>query len=687
MAKPRMSQSNSDDAKGFQTAVSGGTTYIGENINIYGESAPAIAQQSNLPDVTPYFQGLCENYQHWQTLYTPTDVEGKQKLQEKLDNQPGQWDSPFSFELMVQTLRQEEKKPGTDEQKEKVERFSVLEGIRKYAAEHVMLVGRPGSGKSTALARLVLEEATEQRTIPVLVELRSWQGSIELLIRNALKRHGLTLTDDQLEGLWQDDRLLLLFDGLNELPSESARSQLTVFRQNHPKIPMIFTTRDLRIGGDFSIKERLEMQPLTEPQIQDFVRSYIPDLAEQMLRQLKDRLRELGQTPLLLWMLCEVMRQLGSELPTNLGGVFRVFTQTYERSSIRNHEVAALKGDVQPLSDRRLWFKAMKHLAFSMMQGETPVDFRVVISRNEAEQALETLFEKESSPPEMARNCLDDLLNHHLLQPDTTDKIEFRHQLIQEYYAAEALLERLPGLSDAALQREYLNYLKWTEPVALMLALVEDERLALRVVRSGLEMDLRLGARLAGKVIGDFQKITVGWIEDLLIPELSKVELLSSTNSIEALPRLLKTAQSPDYSIRWASATALGKINTPDSVQALSIASKDSSPFVCLAAVAALGNLGNDEAIKTLLEVLENAADYGDIYLRSAYEVGRLGNKIGIQCLREALNHPQSSVTRKAIAALHLLNTEFSNSVLLEALQHPKTYVRELAVLCIRKNC
>jgi predicted NACHT family NTPase len=272
-----------------------------------------------------------------------------------------------------------------------------------------LLVGRPGSGKSTALARLVLDEARQRRSIPVMVELRSWQGSvlgssIVELIGNALRRHRLALTEGQLEALWQDDRLLLLFDGLNELPSEAARSQLTAFRQNHLNIPMIFTTRDLSIGGDFGIEKRLEMQPLTELQMQTFVRSYIPDLAEKMLRQLSDRLRELGQTPLLLWMLCDLFRTMG-EIPENLGLVFRLFTQGYERK---------LKQDVPIESDREWWKPVLQQLAWVMMQGEKPTELRVKIGKSEAVRAIGQFLEgKVPYAEDFARKCLRDLQQYH----------------------------------------------------------------------------------------------------------------------------------------------------------------------------------------------------------------------------------------------------------------------------------
>jgi hypothetical protein len=85
-----------------------------------------------------------------------TDVEGSKTAQRQ------EMPSPFDFGLMVQTVEAKQQERG--ETPEKTERLPVLEGIRKYADNHVLLVGRPGSGKSTALARLLLEEAQKVRS-------------------------------------------------------------------------------------------------------------------------------------------------------------------------------------------------------------------------------------------------------------------------------------------------------------------------------------------------------------------------------------------------------------------------------------------------------------------------------------------------------------------------------------------
>jgi hypothetical protein len=105
-----------------------------------------VAKWSDI-DFQPYLNAISTTYEKWWQLYTLTDAQGKQRQSKEV--------APiFDFGLMVQTVKKEERE---QRQEEKVERFSVLEGIRKYADQQVLLVGRPGSGKSTALARLMLE--------------------------------------------------------------------------------------------------------------------------------------------------------------------------------------------------------------------------------------------------------------------------------------------------------------------------------------------------------------------------------------------------------------------------------------------------------------------------------------------------------------------------------------------------
>lgn len=533
-----------------------------------------------LPNFQPYLQAITTHTQYgkWWEHYTLTDVEGKVKLPKP--EQP----SVFDFGLMVQTVAKEKDSPAPDhdsrsEHREKIERLPVLEGIRKYADGHVLLVGRPGSGKSTALIRLLMEEASSftakppdalspspspkvgrggQERIPVLVELRYWQGSIEGLIQGFLKRHGLMLDDAALSAQLGEGRFLLLVDGLNELPTEEARTQLSAFRRSYPHVPMIFTTRDLGLGGDLGIEKKLEMQPLTETQMKAFIRAYVPNQAEAMLRQLNHRLRDFGQTPLLLWMLCEVFQQSpNQQLPNNLAEVFRAFTTMYEDSSVRKHEVALLKGDVRPLSDRRLWKPALMALAALMMQGKTLVDFRVAIHRTEAERELGKIFAKEKFP---VRDILDDLLKYHLLQNRTTDQLEFRHQLIQEYYAAEHLLRLLPELSDEQLKRDYLNLLKWTEPIALMLALVNEEAQALRVVKLAIdEVDLVLGARFAGSPNPAFHNKAIGYILQKDTPDWLKVELLGISKTQSAKEILIDYLNHENIKIVVKAATYTGE--------------------------------------------------------------------------------------------------------------------------------
>ena len=469
-------------------------------------------------DWTPYLESLCNAYSQWWTFGTLKDVVEPKR---------------FEFGLMVQTVERDTQQRSNEEQK--VERLVVLEGLRKYAPEHVLLVGRPGSGKSTALVRLLVAEAQQARQnprsqIPVLVELRTYniyyKTSVLDLVQASLKRRRLRLNLETLEDELAEGRFLLLMDGINELPDDEARNHIKAFRLDYSDVPMVFTTRDLGVGGDLEIEKKLELQSLTEAEVEKFVRECMPGGSQHTLQQLRQRLRELGQTPFVMWMLYFIVAKTG-RVPSGAGSAFREFTQLYECRS----------KDDAPVSEesRRWWSRLLEHLAFEMMQAEKPTDFRLTISRREAVDIFTKVLDSEKfdKPRDYALRWLEDLLKHHLIQVTSNDQIEFCHQLIQEYYAAERLLQMLlhkpSPLNDETLKREYLNYLKWTEPLALMLELVENEAQAVRVVKLALKVDLRLGARLAGAVKPEWQEQTVGLIKEQEVSPLLKLWLFCLT--------------------------------------------------------------------------------------------------------------------------------------------------------------
>ena len=223
---------------------------------------------------------------------------------------------------------------------------------------------------------------------------------------------------------------------------------------------------------------------------------------------------------------------------------------------------------------------------------------------------------------------------------------EFRHQLIQEYYAAEWLLERVGGLGDGELKREFLNFLKWTEPVALMLALVEEEALAVRVVRLGLEVDLMLGARLAGEVKPQFQAQTVGFVDALEVPEWLKVELLGKTRSEFAVPPLLKLVEDSASNIGEGVVQSLNKINSTQAILGLIKLVKHSNSNVRACVAELLGKIGSIEAISGLLKLVEDSDPcvFGSVIVA----LHSIANAEAIPALLKLAEHSKFPVRRSA---------------------------------------
>jgi HEAT repeat protein len=595
--------------------------------------------------------------------------------------------------LEAEIVKQEElPTEGAERTPEQIERLPVLEMLRKYGLgekrEHLLLAGKPGSGKSTTLRRLCVELAEialgdELQPIPVFVQLKG-DKPLLTIIQAEFRRAKLKVTEEQIDDLLLADKLVLLLDGVNEIPSEQLRRELQDFRENNLTTPTIFTTRDLTVGGSLGIDKRLEMRPLTNEQMQEFVHKYLPEYGDKLLGQLRDRLREIAETPLLLKMLCEVFDPTTGQIPQNKGELFELFDRKYQC----HKEGVAVSDDF-----RRFQSEVLQYLGFTMLQGDAqkPTEAWLTLPRQQAEGVLETWLQQrgETNPASKAKEWLEDLVELHLLQVAADPKkIEFHHQLFQEYYAArhlQAMLQdRHPDLvDDQQLKHFYLNYLKWTEPLSLLLGLLDDEQ-ALRLVRLGLDVDWFLGARLAGEAKQEFQQQTVGLVSRLVeekdLQQWLKFELWEKTRSSTIIPKLLPILQDSDsWMVQLKVIKVIGQLGDISNISNLSSLLQDCDHWVRPNVLAAIKKLGDKEYFTDLLFLLQHInSNFRWIATKVILE---LGNKNDL-----SLRHDSNpSIQESVVNAILKLGDKNNLPDLLLLLQDSDSNVRKSVVNTILK--
>ncbi len=220
---------------------------------------------------------------------------------------------------------------------------------REY--DGLVILGNPGAGKTTLTKYFLLCFATDaaahkldlpQRLLPILLVLRDVDPAQSFLanLLAALRKYTLGLNEEDFLPYLREGRATLLLDGLDEVPTEAKRAQVSqwIHHQAHlafPHCPLLVTSRFSGYRGEAALPGhylRLEIQDYDMDQVKQFLENWLTGVethlnadtphwrrqaqmaAENLYRRIEaaPALRELAVNPLMLQIIALVNRDRGA---------------------------------------------------------------------------------------------------------------------------------------------------------------------------------------------------------------------------------------------------------------------------------------------------------------------------------------------------------------------------------------
>ncbi|WP_321492403.1 SUMF1/EgtB/PvdO family nonheme iron enzyme [uncultured Desulfobacter sp.] len=370
----------------------------------------------------------------------------------------------------------------------------------------VVILGDPGSGKTTHLKRLLLWALSKNYEtiglpagiLPVFLPLRELKDSnIKNFIYGRMADAGLEMTKEFTDRLLDHHPVLLLFDGLDEIQNtklrvEAARN-IARFMNGRNQLYAAVTCRfagytaTARLENEFM---ELHLRPLSQDQAHDFIRTWYRlvetadnsdqlqarDIAGKKADDLIDslssddfrsgRVFEMTRNPLLLTNICLVHRD-GGRLPRTRGKLYRaamdVLLEFWRGSRGMEVRIGADLGRrvLQPVA---LWMHQEENRIRACADELAPV----------LEKALEKVRWPHGSGRDFLRMVRDDT---GLLTGWGSDTYGFMHLGFQEYLAA-CQIRSLSFEDENVLAQlaEHWGQSWWQEVILLLVGLEEPSR-------------------------------------------------------------------------------------------------------------------------------------------------------------------------------------------------------------------
>ncbi len=260
------------------------------------------------------------------------------------------------------------------------------DGIKTAERENrLMVLGAPGGGKSTYLKKIGIEclkgkNYKLKNYLPIMIELKNIDSDNDVysLILNELEVANFPNPSLYLEQSLQNGKILLLFDGLDEIPQELEKKTINDIRDfcdQFSKNKFVISCRLAAYRGGLNNFTNIEIANFDERQIEQFINKWFKEKSKEN-RNYKDistecwekissnemqATMELAQSPLMLTLLCLVYNYQ-QDFPSNRSLLYKeaIDVQLKEwNASKRIHNNPVYKDMTLPFEELLL-----SHIAF-----------------------------------------------------------------------------------------------------------------------------------------------------------------------------------------------------------------------------------------------------------------------------------------------------------------------------------
>lgn len=388
------------------------------------------------------------------------------------------------------------------------QRVPALEAVRRF--DKLMILGKPGAGKTTFLKRLAMQciggKVMSDR-VPVFVTLKEFaefKGQPDLL--DYLDRWaGLSLG-----AIVQAGKALILLDGLDEVrevDSDRVLRQIKAFSQQFSQNCFVITCRIAAREYTYEQFTEVEVADFDDTQIAEFSNNWFRSRndaakAERFLARLtKDEpIRELAASPLLLTLLCLVFEDSG-DFPTNRAELYQ-----------NGVDVLLKKWDVKRNIERDRVYKGLslkrKEALLGQIARKTFEAGNYFFKQREAERYISEYIQNlpdASTDPEAlevdSAAVLKSIEAHHGLLIERARNIySFSHLTFHEYFVACKIFASCNqhATDDPTLQAlaNHITENRWREVIVLTVGMLESADCLLQMMKCQIDELLTIDDKL-----------------------------------------------------------------------------------------------------------------------------------------------------------------------------------------------